>query len=243
MCMYDYTYSTFPTISCSHVAQRARNLMSNGSRISPSAYAHRKHYYNNPEEGLLTKKAYEPPDQPQVPRMDGMMKNTGSMFIQNFYYIGFHTLVDTLYSGFIAAKLPFSLFRGYKPIVHGRIDLSDLELSYLSSSSWLLVNFTGMAAVNEVLFGYRGLLKSLRVSPYQFQGPLGVRPLPPVSNVEVVHNAKSFQAQKDSLEQKAYMWDADDSVHRLAQFAGHVSGSKHASQEKRFTPRKKEKVK
>lgn len=41
-----------------------------------------------------------------------MMKGQFAMLITNIYMITLYNVVDHVFSGFIAAKLPFSLFRG-----------------------------------------------------------------------------------------------------------------------------------
>ncbi len=91
--------------------------------------------------------------------MGGMMKGQVAMILNNIYMIFLYHGIEHFFSGFIAAKLPFSLTRGslhtffsskigFKTMFQAGIDLSDLEVSYISSSSWFLINFTGMAGMS-----------------------------------------------------------------------------------------------
>lgn len=92
--------------------------------------------------------------------MSGLMTGQMSMVVQNVYMIGLYNTIDYFFSGFIAAKLPISLtggifslshhclaslivFPGFKNMLHAGIALFDLELTYVSSSSWYLLIFSG----------------------------------------------------------------------------------------------------
>jgi len=139
------------------ITQRTRCLITHGSYVSPLAFAHRKIWFNHERDGLLTKKATKVGDGPDVTKMDpsSMMKGQFSMILTNLYMFSVYNIIDSLFSGFVAAKLPFALFRGWKAMLQAGIDLADLEVSYISSSSWYLLNFTGMNGVNEVLLGQK----------------------------------------------------------------------------------------
>eukprot|EP01125_Pyxidicula_operculata_P021933 TRINITY_DN876_c0_g1_i1.p1 TRINITY_DN876_c0_g1~~TRINITY_DN876_c0_g1_i1.p1 ORF type:complete len:159 (-),score=26.93 TRINITY_DN876_c0_g1_i1:43-519(-) len=85
--------------------------------------------------------------------MGGMMKGQAAMIMTNIYMIGLYQVIDHFFSGFIAAKLPFSLTRGFKGMFHFGIDLPTLEVTYVSSSSWYLLVFSGLREITSVVFG------------------------------------------------------------------------------------------
>eukprot|EP01127_Copromyxa_protea_P017300 TRINITY_DN5256_c0_g1_i2.p1 TRINITY_DN5256_c0_g1~~TRINITY_DN5256_c0_g1_i2.p1 ORF type:complete len:277 (-),score=47.22 TRINITY_DN5256_c0_g1_i2:62-862(-) len=203
---------TLEKVYDAQITQRTKSLLMHGSYITPTGFAHRKLYFNHEKIGLLTKKATKVGEGPEVPKMDAasMMKGQFAMLVTNLYMITIYNVVDHAFSGFIAAKLPFSLFRGFKAMLQAGIDLADLEVSYISSSSWYLLNFTGMAGVNEVLLGPKADINLSGMTGMQPQGQQGMM---------ATDSTKIFQGQKDSLEIKFHSWEAEGSLARLAAFS------------------------
>lgn len=198
------------------ITQRVRRLQQNGNRLSRNAFLSRKEFFNHNDTGLLTKKSIKPPTPEGMPElganpmmdpnnMGGMMKGQVAMILNNIYMVMMYSGIEHFFSGFIAAKLPFSLTRGFKMMFQAGIDLNDLEVSYISSSSWYLLNFTGMASINEILLGPKA---DINIS--QMSMPM-MNPQQPVSPDPY----KAFATLKQTLAIREHKWDAEDSIKRL----------------------------
>lgn len=72
-----------------------------------------------------------------------MMQGQTSMIFNNLYVVMLYNVIDHVFSGFVAAKLPLSLTGGFKRMLHFGIDLENMEVTYVSSSSWYLLIFSG----------------------------------------------------------------------------------------------------
>jgi len=206
---------TLEKIYDDQITQRVRRLQQNGNRLSRTAFLSRKEFFNHNETGLLTKKAIKPPTPEGMPElganpmmdpsnMGGMMKGQVAMILNNIYMVMMYSGIEHFFSGFIAAKLPFSLTRGFKMMFQAGIDLNDLEVSYISSSSWYLLNFTGMASINEILLGPKSDINISQMSmPMMSTQPGAPDPY------------KAFATLKQNLAIREHKWDAEDSLERL----------------------------
>jgi len=199
------------------------------NRLPAEAFLRRKLFLNHPQTGLLTKKSQKPKSQEglagmQNPMMDpsnmgGMMKGQAAMLISNVYFVALYNTIDFLFSGFIAAKLPFMLTRGWKGMFQAGIDLPHLEVTYVSSSSWYLLIFTGLREVNTVLFGPGSNINMMASDPVmasvatQGQGGGGMFTDP----------TKQYVAEKESLQLREHDWDCQDSLKRLLKSVGYKS--------------------
>lgn len=193
---------------------RTRRIIANGSRISPASYLSRKAYLIDSKTGLLTKKSVKATDllatMNSNPMMDpsnmgNLMKGQFAGLINQMYMIFMYSSIDHYFQGFVAAKLPFSVTKGFKAMFHAGIDLPNLELSFISSSSWFLLNFTGMNGVNEII----------------------LTPAPNRNVTEAVHSqimctqqqmadtTAIFTSLKDSLAIHEPNWDAKNSLQRM----------------------------
>uniref|UniRef100_A0A6B2LFZ1 ER membrane protein complex subunit 3 n=1 Tax=Arcella intermedia TaxID=1963864 RepID=A0A6B2LFZ1_9EUKA len=144
-----------------HILLRSRRLRGNGTKIPKDSYDRRRAFLVDDELGLLTILGKPPanetgiPGMPKTPAMDpsSMMKGQVSMIFSQMYIIFLYNLIEHFFSGIVTAKLPFALTRGFKGMFHSGIDLPSLEVSYVSSSSWFLLIFSGLREVSVALFG------------------------------------------------------------------------------------------
>jgi len=145
---------------------RVRRLLGNGGRISRTAFERRRAFFSHEKKGLLSLKALPPKDKVEMgfdfPVMDPskMMAGQMSMVMNNLYIVTLYNTVEYFFSGFIAAKLPFALTGGFKRMLHAGIDLENLEVTYVSSSSWYLLCFSGLNQLTTVLLGAGAVLPS-----------------------------------------------------------------------------------
>ncbi|KAH0487578.1 MAG: uncharacterized protein KVP18_000480 [Porospora cf. gigantea A] len=78
----------------------------------------------------------------QDPNMVANMMKGQMTFL--FVNVGLGYLVSFLYTGFILAKVPFSLPLAFRGMLQRGIDVADLDVSYVSSSSWYFILLFGL---------------------------------------------------------------------------------------------------
>eukprot|EP00850_Spirogloea_muscicola_P006777 SM000032S12161 [mRNA] locus=s32:790445:792459:- [translate_table: standard] len=136
------------------IVLRARMLRSNAGYIPGKAFRLRRHYFNNEENGLLhvPKGAASPQAQmltdPNM-AMDMMKKNLGMIIPQTLTF----AWVNFFFSGFVAAKIPFPLTQRFRPMLQNGIDLSSVDVSYVSSRSWYFLNLFGLRGFFSLILG------------------------------------------------------------------------------------------
>ncbi|KAH7684291.1 ER membrane protein complex subunit 3 protein [Dioscorea alata] len=117
---------------------RARNLKSGANFIPSKSFRARRVYFTNEENGLL----HVPKEQAQNAQaqmfsdpnmaMDMMKKNLSMLIPQSLTF----AWVNFFFSGFVAAKIPFPLTQRFRAMLQNGIDLSSVDVSYVSSRSW-----------------------------------------------------------------------------------------------------------
>jgi ER membrane protein complex subunit 3 len=75
-----------------------------------------------------------------------MMKGNITFIVPNMAMMA---IINQFFQGFVLVKVPFSLTNRFKDMLHRGIDLSTLDVSYVSSLSWYFL----------LMFGLRGLIK------------------------------------------------------------------------------------
>ncbi|KAL6656270.1 hypothetical protein ACP70R_007096 [Stipagrostis hirtigluma subsp. patula] len=125
---------------------RARNLRANSQFIPPKAFKARKVYYTNEENGLLhvpkedAQKAQAAMFSDPNMAMDMMKKNLSMIIPQTLTF----AWVNFFFSGFVAE------FRG---MLQNGIDLSTVDVSYVSSRSWYFLNLFGLRGLFSLILG------------------------------------------------------------------------------------------
>ncbi|TYZ63910.1 hypothetical protein PybrP1_012157 [[Pythium] brassicae (nom. inval.)] len=135
-----------------NTVKRAQMTRFNSKYISADAFAMRKHYFTASQKkhgvkGALREKVKsEAMNQMMNPNsMLEMMKGNMTFMVSNFVMMG---LMSYFFGGFVLAKVPFSLTQKFKSMLQRGIELSTLDVSYVSSVSWYFL----------VMFGMRGFL-------------------------------------------------------------------------------------
>ncbi|XP_062194306.1 uncharacterized protein LOC133897556 isoform X2 [Phragmites australis] len=137
------------------VVVRARNLRTNAQFIPAKAFKARKVYYTNEESGLL----HVPKEEAQKAQaamfsdpnmaMDMMKKNLSMIVPQTLTF----AWVNFFFSGFVAAKIPFPLTQRFRGMLQNGIDLSTVDVSYVSSRSWYFLNLFGLRGLFSLILG------------------------------------------------------------------------------------------
>lgn len=174
---------------------RARNLRAAANFIPAKSFRARKVYYNNEENGLLhVPKGQAQNAQAQMfsdPNMAmDMMKNNLTMIIPQTLTFAW---VNFFFSGFVAAKIPFPLTQRFRAMLQNGIDLSTVDVSYVSSRSWYFLNLFGLRGLFSLILGEENAVDDTQ-RMMQMSGGFGVDP------------TKTLGAEKDGLDIIQHEW-------------------------------------
>ncbi|KAM7501041.1 hypothetical protein LguiA_025455 [Lonicera macranthoides] len=139
---------------------RARNLRAGANFIPSKSFLARRLYFSNEENGLL----YVPKGQAQNPQaqmlsdpnmaMDMMKKNLSMIIPQALLCITLtFAWVNFFFSRFVAAEIPFPLTQRFRSILQNGIDLSTVDVSYVSSRSWYFLNLFVLRGLFSLILG------------------------------------------------------------------------------------------
>jgi len=140
-------------IKVKQTVARAQRLRRFGRFVTLRAYAMRKQYFIRKEGGVLKK---DPPVNPMsnpmtnpMAMMDGMKGNI-SYIVPNMVMM---TFISYFFSGFVLVKVPFDLTNRFKVMLQRGVDLSTLDVSYVSSLSWYFLLMYGLRSVFRLVLG------------------------------------------------------------------------------------------
>ncbi|MCO5600087.1 hypothetical protein L7F22_054195 [Adiantum nelumboides] len=177
---------------------RARYLRAAGNFIPAKSFKSRRSYYNNEENGLL----HVPKSQAQNMQaqmfsdpnmaMDMMKKNLSMIIPQTLTF----AWVNFFFSGFVAAKIPFPLTQRFRPMLQNGIDLSSVDVSYVSSRSWYFLNLFGLRGLFSLILGEENATDDTQ-KMMQMGGQMGGFGVDP---------SKTLTAEKDGLELIQHDW-------------------------------------
>eukprot|EP01041_Mallomonas_annulata_P008512 gene8512-17551_t len=133
-------------------AFRAQRLRQNGSYINDEAYNMRKLFFIRKKTGLLREKVAGPKNPMSDPSgMADMMKANMTFMLPNVVMMAF---VSYFFSGFVLVQLPFPLpSNRFKVMLQRGVDLSTLDVSYVSSLSWYFLVTFGLRGVYRLILG------------------------------------------------------------------------------------------
>ncbi|KAL9236567.1 hypothetical protein vseg_011219 [Gypsophila vaccaria] len=181
---------------------RARNCRSYANFIPTNSFRARRAYFTNQENGLLhVPKGQAPNAQAQMfsdPNMAmDMMKKNLSMIIPQTLTFAF---VNFFFSGFVAAKIPFPLTQRFRSMLQNGIDLSTVDVSYVSSRSWYFLNLFGLRGLFSLILGEENAMDDTQ--RMMQMGGFGLDP------------SKNLGAEKDSLDIVQHEWALPKFEHR-----------------------------
>ncbi|KAJ4828487.1 hypothetical protein Tsubulata_022604 [Turnera subulata] len=120
--------------------------------------------------------------------MDMMKKNLSMIIPQTLTF----AWVNFFFSGFVAAKIPFPLTQRFRSMLQNGIDLSTVDVSYVSSRSWYFLNLFGLRGLFSLILGEENATDDTQ-RMMQMSG-FGMDP------------TKSLGAEKDSLDIVQHEW-------------------------------------
>nr|CAD1831234.1 unnamed protein product [Ananas comosus var. bracteatus] len=173
---------------------RARNLRAAAGFIPAKAFRARRIYFTNEENGLL----HVPKEQAQNAQaqmfsdpnmaMDMMKKNLSMIIPQTLTF----AWVNFFFSGFVTAKIPFPLTQRFRGMLQNGIDLSTVDVSYVSSRSWYFLNLFGLRGLFSLILGEENAVddtqKMMQMGGFGFDA------------------SRSLAAEKDSLDIIQHEW-------------------------------------
>jgi len=115
---------------------RARRLRANAGWVPASAFAARKHYFLEKDNGVLMQKheAPNPMSMMQDPSvMTKMMQGNMTMMLPQMVMM---SIIPHFFSGFVVGKIPFPQTPSFKGMLQRGVDLKTLDTSYITSMSW-----------------------------------------------------------------------------------------------------------
>ncbi|KFK28806.1 hypothetical protein AALP_AA7G051000 [Arabis alpina] len=182
---------------------RARNLKAGANFIPPKSFRARRFYFSNEENGLLHVPKDQQASNPQAqmfsdPNMAmDMMKKNLSMIIPQTLTFAF---VNFFFSGFVAAKIPFPLTQRFRSMLQNGIDLSTVDVSYVSSRSWYFLNLFGLRGLFSLILGDENAIddtqRMMQMGGFGFDA------------------SKSLGAEKDGLDILQHEWVLPRFEHR-----------------------------
>jgi hypothetical protein len=137
------------------VLQQAGRLRVNARFISDKAFNVRKAYLIRKKTGILREKVPGPSNPMSNPMaMVDMMKGNIVYMLPNFAMMAF---IGYFFAGFICLRLPFALPSShFKLMMQRGVDLSTLDVSYVSSLSWYFLVTFGINGVMRLVQGGNG---------------------------------------------------------------------------------------
>lgn len=189
-------------------AMRAQKLRHNGAFVSDEAFHMRKAHFNRKKEGALREKVpgMANPMMSSPTKMVDMLKNNMTFMIPNVVVGGF---ISYFFAGFVLAKVPFPLTNRFKAMLQRGVDLTTLDVSYVSSLSLYFLMMFGLRSFYRLLLGDDSeLADETRMMQMQMgmgggAGGMGF------------DAQKVFRAERDNLELVKHSWEAEEAEKRL----------------------------
>jgi len=190
---------------------RVKRLKTNANKISLSSFRMRKYFFNDKETGVFRDRGSSPTNPLANPMMDptvmvDMMKKNMAMIIPQILPMAW---VNYFFSGFVLVKLPFPLTLAFKSMLQRGIDLTTLDITYVSSLSWYFLTLFGLRGLNSVALGDTNVVDDAQLMQEQMQAGMGAGTMgaPDINKV--------YQAEKENLELVKHEWELENVEERL----------------------------
>lgn len=147
----DMPSPTLDDIKARHNTQRSNRLRTNGRFITARGFEMRKVYFTDEDKGIFQEKniKQEPVYQDPMAMMGPMKAQTAGMF----QFMGMMFVINFFFSGFVCIRLPFTLTYRFKPMLQRGMILFGLDMSWVSSLSWQVLNSFGLRGVHQWILG------------------------------------------------------------------------------------------
>ncbi|EQC38610.1 hypothetical protein SDRG_04311 [Saprolegnia diclina VS20] len=163
-----------------NTVKRAAMLRMNCQYITRSAFSMRKFYFtasekNDGVQGALREKVKnDAMNQMMNPNsMMKMMKGNMTFMVSNFVMMG---LMGYFFGGFVLVKVPFSLTQRFKAMLQRGIEMTTLDVSYVSSVSLYFLIMFGMSGFMSLILGSGSMNDDARAMQMQMGMGAGAGP-------------------------------------------------------------------
>ncbi|KDO27717.1 hypothetical protein SPRG_07345 [Saprolegnia parasitica CBS 223.65] len=163
-----------------NTVKRAAMLRMNCHYITRSAFSMRKFYFtasekNDGVQGALREKVKnDAMNQMMNPNsMMKMMKGNMTFMVSNFVMMG---LMGYFFGGFVLVKVPFSLTQRFKAMLQRGIEMTTLDVSYVSSVSLYFLIMFGMSGFMSLILGSGSMNDDARAMQMQMGMGVGAGP-------------------------------------------------------------------
>uniref|UniRef100_A0A7S4U5V7 ER membrane protein complex subunit 3 n=2 Tax=Guillardia theta TaxID=55529 RepID=A0A7S4U5V7_GUITH len=124
--------------------------------LTESSFMRRKAFYTDKDRGVfsdpnVTKSEKDPLAMMSDPSM--MMQQQKSMFTVMLPQMVMMGLISYFFSGFVMVKIPLPLSLKFKAMTQRGIELSSLDVTYVSSFSWYVLVSVGISGVMSLIMG------------------------------------------------------------------------------------------
>ena len=122
----------------------------------------RKAYFCKADGGYFTKEVSNNPLQAMMnpDMMTGMLKG---QFFMMAYNIGMFSIVGYFFSGFLSAKMPFPLAHSFRSMLQQGLNLSSLDVKYVSSLSWCFLWMYGLQGLQNLMTGTGSMEEEIKM--------------------------------------------------------------------------------
>lgn len=162
---------------------RAARLRANGAVLPDERAWHRRRaFFTNAEAGALTARLREGSRDGMLVRMTMMMfeqwgPGAGSAMLKQYALnlvptILLGVFVNHFFSGFIAAKLPFSPPASFRYMLHTGIALPELDACYVSSLSWYFLSLFGVRSLAALVTDWMQSGYAVQLQEVPSQSPI-----------------------------------------------------------------------
>jgi len=184
---------------------RVNKLRQNGGYLSEKAFKMRKAFFNHADTGVLHEKVPKAGMNMMTNPMGmvDMMKGNITMIVPNMVMM---TIISYFFSGFVLVKIPFPLTNRFKMMLQRGVDLSTLDVTYVSSLSWYFLLLFGLRGVFKLILGEDSpALNEAKAAQAQMGLGLGAGAAGMGFNAEA-----AYKQERDALEVTKHTWYLQD---------------------------------
>lgn len=136
------------------IVQKCDNLAKKYFLLTKEAFDCRRTFLCRAEEGYLIKNGDRPPvdaNNNMMAMQSGMMDNMKGMVVMMATTMPAMAWINSFFAGFVLAKVPFSLTQQFRSMTQSGIDMSNLDVSYVSSVSFYFLIVFGLNQLQPLI--------------------------------------------------------------------------------------------
>eukprot|EP01112_Ceratiomyxa_fruticulosa_P014985 TRINITY_DN4354_c0_g1_i2.p1 TRINITY_DN4354_c0_g1~~TRINITY_DN4354_c0_g1_i2.p1 ORF type:complete len:284 (-),score=57.02 TRINITY_DN4354_c0_g1_i2:85-936(-) len=195
---------------------RTRRLISNAHKIPYSSFEQRKQTFIDKEKGILAVRGgtgeqnalMNPMMNPMMGDPSNMMDMMKGNLTTILPQILLMTWVTHFFSGFVAAKVPFSLTERFRPLLQRGIELSHLDVTYVTSLSWYFLVMFGLRGAISLVLGEGNASDDTRM---MFDGGMGAM----TQQQQQIDITKVYTSERENLELVSHDWAVQNAEEKL----------------------------